>query len=121
MWQSECVWLQTTSPVRVALLLRDYLHFTEDARALCDRLDCLVAMQGHEKIGSWKDKVANTQWPEFVTQVLQEHYDPAYVKSIARNYPRLDGATCVRLTDGSDKDFDRAACSLVEPVFSATA
>ena len=121
MWQSECVWLETASPVRVALLLRDYRHFTADARTLYDRLDRLVALHGHEKVNGWKDRIAGAQWPEFVTQILQEHYDPAYVKSIARNYPRLDGAACVRLVDGSDKDFDRAACSLLEPVLTETA
>ena len=120
MWQSECVWLETASPVRVALLLRDYRHFTADARTLYDRLDRLVALHGHEKVNGWKDRIAGAQWAEFVNQILQEHYDPAYVKSIARNYPRLDGAACVRLVDGSDKDFDRAACSLLEPVLTET-
>jgi tRNA 2-selenouridine synthase len=121
MWQSECVWLETAAPVRVALLLRDYRHFTENAQALCARLDCLVRLHGHEKINGWKDKVAGAQWPEFVTQILQEHYDPAYVKSIARNYPRLEGASYVRLTDGSDKDFERAARALLEPALTETA
>lgn len=118
MWQSECVWLEAAAPVRVALLLRDYRHFTEDVQALCARLDCLVRLHGHEKINGWKDKVAGAQWPEFVTQILQEHYDPAYIKSTARNYPRLDGATCVRLTDGSDMDFERAARALLEPALA---
>jgi len=121
MWQSECVWLETALPVRVALLLRDYRHFTKDAQALCDRLDRLVAMHGREKINAWKDKVAGARWPEFVTHILQEHYDPAYVKSIARNYPKLDGATYVRLTDGSDGDFERAARALLEPALTETA
>ena len=121
MWQSECVWLEAAATVRVALLLRDYRRFTEDVQALCARLDCLLRLHGHEKINNWKDKVASAQWPEFVTQLLQEHYDPAYVKSIARNYPRLEGASYVRLTDGSDKDFERAARALLEPALTETA
>ncbi len=116
MWQSECVWLETITPVRVALLLRDYRHFTEDIQALCARLDCLARLHGHEKINAWKNKVVSSQWPEFVTQILQEHYDPAYVKSIARNYPKLDCATCVRLTGSNDSDFERAARDLLTAV-----
>ena len=76
------------------------------------------SLHGREKINSWKDKVAGAQWPDFVTRILQEHYDPAYVKSIARNYPRLDGATYVQLNDGSDGDFERAARALLDPVLA---
>ncbi len=118
MWQSQCVWLETATPVRVALLLRDYRHFTEDAPALCGRLDCLATQHGQEKINGWKDKVAGAQWPDFVTGILREHYDPAYVKSIARNYPRLNGATHVQLNDGSDGDFERAARALLDPALA---
>ena len=113
MWQSECVWLETASPVRVTMLLRDYHHFTQDTAVLCEKLDCLVTLHGHERIDGWKNKIAGARWPEFVTQVLAEHYDPAYVKSIARNYPGLDGAARVHLTDGSEQDFERAARSLL--------
>ncbi|MGQ0579727.1 MAG: tRNA 2-selenouridine(34) synthase MnmH [Betaproteobacteria bacterium] len=120
MWQSECVWLEAAAPVRVALLLRDYHHFTRDMPALHARLDCLLQRHGREKINNWKDKIANAEWPEFVTRLLQEHYDPAYVKSIARNYPRLDGAAYVRMTDGSDRDFERAASSLLDPASAET-
>jgi tRNA 2-selenouridine synthase len=121
MWRSDCVWLETALPLRVALLLRDYRHFTDNAQALCARLDCLVRLHGHEKISGWKDKVAGAQWQEFVTQILNEHYDLAYLKSIAHNYPKLDGATYVRLTDGSDGDFERAARALLEPALTETA
>jgi tRNA 2-selenouridine synthase len=121
MWQSGCVWLETALPVRVTMLLRDYHHFTQETALLCEKLDCLVTLHGHEKIGGWKDKIAGARWQELVTQLLTEHYDPAYVKSIARNYPGLDGAACVRLTDGGDKDFERAARSLLlEPALADT-
>jgi tRNA 2-selenouridine synthase len=121
MWQSECVWLETPLPARVAMLLREYRHFIEDSQALGARLESLARLHGHEKINSWKDKVAGANWPEFVTQILRDHYDPAYVKSIARNYPGLDGASYVRLRDGSDIDFERAARSLLETSLMATA
>jgi tRNA 2-selenouridine synthase len=103
------------------MLLRDYEHFTQEPQALCEKLDCLVALHGHEKIDGWKARIAGKQWPEFVTQILADHYDPAYIKSIARNYPGLDGASYVRLMDGSDIDFERAARSLLETSLMATA
>ncbi len=114
MWQSDCVWLEAATPVRVARLLADYRHFTENAVMLCQKLDCLAALHGHDRVNGWKDAVAAEQWPTFVTRILEEHYDPAYWKSIAGHYPGLQAARYLRLRDGSDADFVRAAGELLE-------
>jgi tRNA 2-selenouridine synthase len=114
MRRSDCIWLEAATPVRVARLLADYRHFTENAEALCQKLDCLVALHGRDRINAWKDAIAAAQWPAFVTRILEEHYDPAYRKSIAGHYPELKGARCLRLYDGSEADFVRAARELLE-------
>lgn len=119
MWQSDCIWLEAATPVRVARLLADYRHFTGDADALCQKLDCLVALHGHDRINAWKDAIAAAQWPVFVTRILEEHYDPAYWKSIAGHYPGLQGARYLRLRDGSETDFVRAARELLEDRLAA--
>jgi tRNA 2-selenouridine synthase len=118
MWQSRCVWLETPMRLRVDLLLRDYRHFTEDAAALCARLDCLAPLHGREKIDGWKSRIASAQWPAFVAQILEEHYDPAYRRSIVGHYRQLGEASHVQLTTGSDEDFDRIARELLEPVLA---
>lgn len=114
MWQSDCVWLEAATTVRVTRLLADYHHFTEDAVTLCQKLDCLVSLHGHDRVNNWKEAVAAGRWPTFVSRILEEHYDPAYWKSIAGHYPGLQGARYLRLRDGSDADFVRAAGELLE-------
>lgn len=121
MWKSECIWLETPTLARVELLLRDYRHFTENVAGLHARLDCLAPLHGHDKVSRWKDKVAGAHWRTFVTLVLEEHYDPAYRKSIVGHYPQVAHAIRVHLTAGSDDDFDHAARELIEPAPAETA
>lgn len=114
MWQGECIWLEAPLPVRVARLLADYHHYTEDADALRRKLDCLAPLHGHGRINAWKEEIAAGQWSAFVARILEEHYDPAYRKSTAGHYPGLKQARHLRLDEGSEADFERAARELLE-------
>ncbi|MGH8765306.1 MAG: tRNA 2-selenouridine(34) synthase MnmH, partial [Burkholderiales bacterium] len=84
---SECVLLDTAAEARVALLLDEYRHFFADPAALGLQLDCLVAMHGRERIDEWKALADGGAWPELVSRLLAEHYDPAYRRSAAHNFP----------------------------------
>ena len=54
--------------------------------------------------------MANTgRMPELVAQLLAEHYDPAYLRSIDRNFIEFDKAEIVELVDISKDDFLKAA------------
>lgn len=91
---SECLKLEADLGVRVALLKEEYAHFLADPQALGQQLDCLVGLLGRERIDRWKALAERGEWDELVTQLLVEHYDPAYSRSLGRNYPGVaDGAT----------------------------
>lgn len=111
---SECVLLDTASEARVALLLDEYRHFFSDLRALNAQLDCLVGLHGRERVGEWQALAAAGRWPELVERLLAEHYDPAYRRSAAHNFPRLADAARVRLASPERAAFDAAARELVE-------
>src|SRR5687767_4099378 len=51
---SPCILLETTLETRVELLLDEYRHFLADRSALDKQLDCLVALNGRERIAQWK-------------------------------------------------------------------
>ena len=109
---SSCIVLDTPLETRVDLLLDEYRHFLENREALHAQLDCLVSLHGHERIAEWKSL---TDWRELVTRLLVEHYDPAYLRSSARNFVHLPHARRVSVASATDPAFLRAAQSLLEP------
>jgi tRNA 2-selenouridine synthase len=89
---SPCLLLDTDIETRITLLLEEYRHFLADRTTLEAQLDCLVALHGRERIAEWKALAARGEWREFVRRLLVEHYDPAYRRSSARNFTRLNDA-----------------------------
>ncbi|RJG21187.1 tRNA 2-selenouridine(34) synthase MnmH [Massilia cavernae] len=115
MRQSPCVSLSLSRENRVRLLMEDYEHFTQSPEMLNAQLDCLVKLHGREKIDSWHGMANSGRMPELVAQLLAEHYDPAYLKSIDRNFVQFDKAEVVELGDISKDDFLAAARRLHPP------
>ena len=106
---SECVLLQTGLETRVALLMDEYRHFFTDLPALGAQLDCLIALHGREKVGEWKALAAAGAWPALVERLLEDHYDAAYHRSAAHNFPRLADAEVLRVDSANDAAFSRLA------------
>ena len=111
---SECVLLDTAAKARVALLLDEYRHFFSDPAALGAQLDCLVALHGRERVEEWKSLAAAGAWTELVQRLLDQHYDPAYRRSAAHNFPRLAEAPRLRVSAAEPAAFAAAARELLE-------
>jgi tRNA 2-selenouridine synthase len=109
MRQSPCVSLTLSRPNRVRLLMEDYHHFTDSPDTLNTQLDCLVKLHGRDKIEGWKAMASGGQMPALVEQLLVDHYDPAYLRSIDRNFVQFDQAEIVALHDIAVDDFMGAA------------
>lgn len=117
---AECVALEVDVSVRATLLLDEYRHFFDDPADLETRLGHLAALHGNHVIDEWKTLIRAADWPSLVDRLLREHYDPAYRKSAARNFVRLAEARMLRIDDGSDGGFTRAAESLLGPADAAS-
>ena len=109
---SECLALQTDTATRVALLMDEYRHFFADVTKLGALLDCLVGMHSRERIGEWKALAAAGDWAALVTRLLEEHYDPAYLRSAPNNFPLLAKARRLRIASADAAAFDAAAHEL---------
>ena len=118
---SECLLLQTGTATRVALLLNEYRHFFADPAALGVQLDCLVALHGREKVGEWKALSVSGDWHALVARLLEDHYDAAYRRSAAHNFPRLAGARSFPLDSPEQSAFDRLAGSILQDRAQAVA
>ena len=109
---SPCIAVALSRPNRVRLLMEDYEHFAQDAGALNGRLEHLVQLHGRAKIDAWHAMANAGAMPELVDQLLVEHYDPAYLRSIDRNFTEYSKAQVLELADIAPDDFVRAARSL---------
>jgi tRNA 2-selenouridine synthase len=106
---SPCIALELSRPNRVRLLMEDYEHFALNPTILNTQLDCLLNLHGHEKIGRWHDMANTGRMPELVEELLVDHYDPAYLRSIDRNFAQYAQADTLALEDISEEAFLAAA------------
>jgi len=112
MRSSECIRLDVPLAARVRLLRSEYGHFERDRESLNAQLDCLVALHGRQKIASWKQLAAGDDWNGVVEHLLAEHYDPAYLKSIDRNFEHASSALVLPIVSDGVDDFRAAARTL---------
>ncbi|QNA99898.1 tRNA 2-selenouridine(34) synthase MnmH [Massilia sp. Se16.2.3] len=109
---SPCIALQLSRPNRVRLLMEDYSHFAGDARALNGQLDHRCSCMVRARIDAWHALANSGAMPELVDQLLVEHYDPAYLRSIDRNFVQVGRAQVLALADIAPADFLAAARTL---------
>ncbi len=110
---SACVHLQTTTADRVSLLIEDYPHLAADGTLLGGQLDHLVALHGRTKISTWRDMAQTGEISRLVEELLSQHYDPAYLRSIERNFSGYAQSRSLRLEDISNESFSKAAQALL--------
>jgi len=74
---------------RVEYLLEEYDYFCEQPDFLKERIGWLRRLRGSEKIQEWFDLIDAQRWPTFVADMLENHYDPTYSRSMKRNADRI--------------------------------
>lgn len=94
---AACFNLNADIAVRVALLKQEYAHFLNDAESLNEQLRCLTPLLGRELVESWKALARLGRWDELVADLLIRHYDPAYGRSLGKNYARAPSGPVLTL------------------------
>jgi len=124
MRSSPCIDLQLPTGERVALLLEDYDFFVHDPDHFCRRLDALTELRGRAVVQQWVELVRNGQTPAVVLDLLLQHYDPSYTRSIERNFTQFGSALPCTLLERGPQAMAAAAAELIaclDPVAAATA
>jgi tRNA 2-selenouridine synthase len=88
---SPCVRLEVPLDARAQLLIEDYAHYLQHPDKLNAQLAHLSALRGQETVKSWQALALRESWDELVRALLEQHYDPAYLKSLSSNYPSASG------------------------------
>ena len=108
MRSSPCVALELADTARVQLLMADYAHFVDSPATLNRQLDCLTTLYGAAKITRWQSMASTGEMEALVAELLSEHYDPAYRRSIVRNFASFDAAQALTLAAFSEAAFAAA-------------
>jgi tRNA 2-selenouridine synthase len=83
---SPCIRLEVPLAARVKLLTEDYVHFLHNPETINSQLAHLVPLRGSDTVAAWQALVNQQAWDELVASLLEQHYDPAYLKSLSKNY-----------------------------------
>jgi tRNA 2-selenouridine synthase len=111
--RSACVWIVMPEAARVELLLQDYGHFSANAEGFCQALDGLVELRGHARVEGWQQRARAGDWGGVFAELMRDHYDPGYERSLRGHFPALARAREVTLADGSPACMRDAARALI--------
>jgi tRNA 2-selenouridine synthase len=111
--QSSCLRIEMPDDARVQLLLEDYAFFTGDPELFCRQLDGLIELRGREVVNAWQAAARAGRWSEVCADLMHQHYDPLYLKSMQRNFSGFAEATAVYLADASPASLSEVAKRLV--------
>jgi tRNA 2-selenouridine synthase len=110
---APCLLVQMDDGARVQLLLQEYGWFAGQPDRFCELLAALTELQGKERVKRWQAMAQAAQWPELFGELMREHYDPMYERSMQRNFARLADAQPVALVDGAPATLHAAARELL--------
>jgi tRNA 2-selenouridine synthase len=111
--RSGCVWIAMPEAARVALLLQDYGHFSADPEGFCRALDGLIELRGRARVEDWQRRARAGDWPGVFAELMREHYDPGYERSLRGHFPALAQARTLELPDGGSDAMRAAARGLL--------
>jgi tRNA 2-selenouridine synthase len=109
----ECLMVDLPEAERLALLMEDYAFFAQDPERFCAALNALVEHRGREAVGRWQAQAQAGQWADVFTALMQEHYDPLYLRSLQSSYAQLPQALNLRLPDRTPVSMANIARGLV--------
>ena len=110
--------LETDIKTRLALLKEDYKHLMRpDHVDLQKLITGMTARHGHETTQSWQQYLQSEDYDAFISHLLQDHYDPAYLRASQKHHRQSLGK--IHLTGPQKADFDLCATQILSQVPNA--
>ena len=98
---------------RVDFLLEDYDYFLADPAWLCQRLDQLCGLQSKETVARWTRLAESGAFRSLVQELLEQHYDPLYLRSQQKNFTAFASSEPLALGDLAADSVTRLAQELL--------
>ena len=93
-------------------ILAQGIVFAQQPERFCGHLDTLTELRGKEAVSRWKALARGGQWAEAFSELMRDHYDPLYLRSMQRNFAGVADALQLILPDGGPAATRDAARSL---------
>jgi len=113
MRSSPCLRLEVPFAARVQLLTEDYVHFLHDPQTINRQLGYLAPLRGNDTVAAWQALASERSWDQLVAALLEQHYDPAYLKSLSKNYAAVAGEQTYDAADLSAAGLLRLAQDII--------
>jgi tRNA 2-selenouridine synthase len=107
--------LEMPLEARVAFLLQDYAHFVTDIESFCERLQALRELRGAAVVERWQLAARRGDVADVVRELLSEHYDPVYERSMQRHFAGFAQAQPLVVADALPATLAAAAARLTAP------
>jgi tRNA 2-selenouridine synthase len=99
---ADCVLIQASVADRIRFLCEDYAHLFDAPADFKTKLARLVEQHGKVVLAHWYELIDQGRKPELFTELIDQHYDPAYKRSSQSNYLRLAEARPLEIDPSAD-------------------
>jgi tRNA 2-selenouridine synthase len=110
----RCVVVALPDAARVQLLLEEYGFFAQQVERFCEHMASLAELRGAQTVQRWQAMARQDRWADVFSELMQQHYDPLYQRSMSRNFAGMAHAHCVQLPDSAPATLREAARRLLE-------
>jgi tRNA 2-selenouridine synthase len=117
--QSPWLSVQASLQARVDFLLNDYAYWLDDPQLIA-HLERLKPNCGQERVERWKTLVAQKDFASLVSELLTEHYDHFYKRSVRQAHSASDPARVFTATDLSPASVNSLAQGIVHNFIQRT-
>jgi len=114
MHASACLTMEVPLSERVRFLQEDYHFYLQEPQRLITQLGFLKAVHSREQLQLWQQMIVEGQFAHLVEQLLIQHYDPLYFRSMNRHYTHLQQSEQLSVPGLSPSLLDAVAATLRE-------
>jgi tRNA 2-selenouridine synthase len=111
---ASCVEVEARREDRIAFLLQDYAHLFDDPGFLKAQLSKLVALHSRERVAHWHRLIDENARAQLSSELIDQHYDPAYARSSRALYTDLPHATRILFRPNDADSVDQAKALLAQ-------
>lgn len=120
MHAGRCVWVRAEMSRRIVFLLQDYCHLFAAPDDFKQTLNRLVGLHSRQTVEQWHALIDANRRAEIFRQLVEQHYDPAYVRSSRGHYAHLADARVFDFDPAADNSEGQARVLLEQLNLSAT-